>query len=261
MPPVYPAGSYPAQVVADGAVAYWRLGETSGTTASDSIGTAHGTISGGVTLGQPGALADGNKAMRFNGTTGGVLAPTGAYQTFGTGPMTLECWCRFPIAPTPFTHPIDMKDDGSGNAGPQFYVTDTQFGFQVNNTVAGASTVQAPVIAAAVADGQWRHYVAVLSRGPDELRLYVNGAFVAGPSAFPAGTSITSTDGVGIGVASNGSVFFNGEVDDVAIYKTALTPAQIAAHYAARTWTAVSPTEMRFRWCRFVRPRFRQVTR
>src|SRR4030095_2674763 len=56
----YPVGSYPERVALDGAVAYWRLGETSGTTANDSIGTAHGTISGGVTLNQAGALADGN---------------------------------------------------------------------------------------------------------------------------------------------------------------------------------------------------------
>jgi hypothetical protein len=63
---------YVQQVIADGAVAYWRLGETSGTTAVDSVGGKNGTISGGVTLNQPGALLDGNRAMRFNGATGKI---------------------------------------------------------------------------------------------------------------------------------------------------------------------------------------------
>jgi Concanavalin A-like lectin/glucanases superfamily len=263
MPPSFPAGSYPAAVVADGAVAYWRLGESSGTMASDSVGTVHGTISGGVTLGQAGALADGDKAMLFDGTTGGVLAPTGAYQTFGTGPLTIECWCRFPTAPAPFTYPLDMKADGSANAGPQFYVTDTNFGFQVYNTLGGVATAQAAIIAAAVADGFWRHCVAVLSRGPDEVRLYINGALANGPNAFPAGTIVSATDGCGIGFATTSAHgFFNGEVDEVAIYPTALTAPQIAAHYAAKDWTAFTfgPAyqEMRYRWCRYVPSRVRR---
>ena len=58
MPPPYPPGSYAALVVADGASHYWRLDETSGTTAVDVIGGANGTISGGVTLNQPGAVTD-----------------------------------------------------------------------------------------------------------------------------------------------------------------------------------------------------------
>src|SRR5215510_10188551 len=60
--------AYSDRVIADGAVAYWRLGETAGTTAVDSIGGHNGTISGGVTLNQPGALSDGNRAMAFDGT-------------------------------------------------------------------------------------------------------------------------------------------------------------------------------------------------
>src|SRR5262245_66022564 len=105
MPPVYPAGSYPARVVADGASAYWRLNETSGTTAVDVIGGANGTISGGVTLGQAGALADGDTAMLFDATGEYVSVPNGSYAAIGTGAMTLECWIKssaaFP-APPPF---------------------------------------------------------------------------------------------------------------------------------------------------------------
>jgi hypothetical protein len=34
---------------------------------------------------------------------------------------------------------------------------------------------------------------------------------------------------------------FDGSLDEVAIYPTALTPAQIAAHYAAQMWNPIPP--------------------
>ena len=47
------SGAYATQVLADSPVSYWRLGETSGTTASDAAGSNAGSYAGGVTLGQP----------------------------------------------------------------------------------------------------------------------------------------------------------------------------------------------------------------
>src|SRR5688500_14316091 len=62
-------GDYAAQVTADGPRAYWRLGETSGTTAADETASASpGTYAGGVVLGVPASLAgDPDTAVRFDG--------------------------------------------------------------------------------------------------------------------------------------------------------------------------------------------------
>src|SRR5262245_30947541 len=87
---VFPAGSYPALVVSDGAVAYWRLGETSGTTAIDNVGGNNGTISGGVTLNQPGPWS-GNAAMAFDGTSGQIALGTVAALNI-TSDLTIEAW-------------------------------------------------------------------------------------------------------------------------------------------------------------------------
>src|SRR2546426_1498950 len=48
--------AYSAQVLADNPVSYWRLDEASGTTAADQQGSNAGTITGGVTLNQPGVI-------------------------------------------------------------------------------------------------------------------------------------------------------------------------------------------------------------
>lgn len=52
------AYEYSDAVLAKNPIAYWRLGETSGTTAYDSVGGHHGTYEGEYTLGNPGAFSD-----------------------------------------------------------------------------------------------------------------------------------------------------------------------------------------------------------
>src|SRR5262245_53532601 len=231
---------YSDHVIVDGASAYWRLNETSGTTAVDVVGGKNGTISGGVTLNQAGATSDGDRAMTFNGTTGKINVATGAYQTFGTGPLTVECWLRLISITTGVAAFVDMKGNGSGAAGPALLADSTSFYFRMNT---GATQVVANGPAAAITDGQWRHLVGVLSRGPDELRLYLNGALIGGPVTFSAGANVSSTQGTGIGTDSAGSVWFlNGAMDDVAVYPTALTAAQVANHYnVARSAEPISP--------------------
>ena len=85
------ARSYQDTIKADGAVAYWPLDETSGTTAFDKVGTRHGTISGGVTLNQAGV--NGSKCMTSNGTTGTIVTPVGVPLTVSV-PVTVEYWAR-----------------------------------------------------------------------------------------------------------------------------------------------------------------------
>lgn len=75
---------------------FYRLNEKSGTVAYDSSNNGYdGTIVGGVTLGQPGALAglneSGDTAMSFDGNTGYILAPS-ALSINGATAFSVECW-------------------------------------------------------------------------------------------------------------------------------------------------------------------------
>jgi len=232
MPPSYPAGSYPALVVADGATAYWRLGETSGTTASDSIGTAHGTISGGVTLGQAGALADGDKAMRFDGTTGKIATTSLTIPSV----MTIEGWVN-----------------GSFDVGTRTIVglIGYELIFAISNgrpsSYGGTFTPTFVNGASAVPPG-WHHVVLV--HNGVTASFYIDGVSAGSVAQTRGAQTLTG----GIGAEPNGDNFFNGSLDDVAIYPTALTAPQIAAHYAAKDWKAFGPAyqDMRYRWCRYV---------
>src|SRR5436305_7140791 len=72
-----PSSSYSSLVAGTpGLVGYWRLGETSGSSACDVTGTNGGTYSGSVLLGRSGALSgDPDTAVRFAGN-GQVTVPS-----------------------------------------------------------------------------------------------------------------------------------------------------------------------------------------
>ena len=91
-----PETGYATSVRSDNPLAYWRLGETSGTTAADDR-TAHpATYTGSPTLGGTGALiADSNKVPTLDGVDDRVDSPnTSGFFDPGTGNFSVEAWAK-----------------------------------------------------------------------------------------------------------------------------------------------------------------------
>jgi hypothetical protein len=226
------AGSYPETVLADGAALYCRLGETSGTVARNECGSPHGTISGGVTLGVPAVIGDGNPAMQFGGVDGKISIPKGIYSDFGTDPLTLECWVRLTATPAVDQRLLSLAW-GTTGAVQLYWSPPNGVGlfFRLGDNVNPAFSVRYQN--AVPGNGRWTHVVAVLTRNPDTMLIYSNGVAQGSPTALPsAGRNYTATAATFYLAALNGTFqFFNGDLDEVAIYKVALTPAQILNHY------------------------------
>src|SRR5262249_49323462 len=86
---------------------------------------------------------------------------------------------------------------------------------------------------APIPNGQWAHLAFVSEGSPGTLSLYTNGVFaMSRQSTMPADTSFPWNMGGG-GVFDGTGNFFNGQIDEGAIYNKALTAGQIAAQYAA----------------------------
>jgi hypothetical protein len=86
--------NYRPAVMADSPSAYWRMGEASGSTLTDSAGANNGAYSGGFTLGLAGApWSDANTAASFNGTTASATAPDANALDFSAG-ASVELWVR-----------------------------------------------------------------------------------------------------------------------------------------------------------------------
>lgn len=225
--------TYSDVIVADGPSAFWPLQEPSGTSVVSLIGTApNGVVSGGATLNSAGPWA-GAKAILLDGLTGRITMPTGAYETFGTGGVTFECWVKLVALKDSFWY--DTKADGSGAAGltVRMLLTGAMAGLVRNANWAG-TTAQTGVIFVA---GTWAYIALVLTRGsPDTLMLMVNAVDQTGPASLPlSGENVSSTLGLMLGnsFTDADAQCANIAVAYCAVYLKTLTPAQISAHFAA----------------------------
>ena len=78
---------------------YWRLGESSGTTATDRAGSYNGTYAGGVTLDQTGALSgDSDTAIYFDGSDD-VLTMGPSADLVLTGDLSISLWFKMASLP------------------------------------------------------------------------------------------------------------------------------------------------------------------
>ncbi|MGH9263979.1 MAG: LamG-like jellyroll fold domain-containing protein [Acidimicrobiales bacterium] len=216
--PPPPASGYGAAVAGDGPVAYWRLGETSGTSAADSAGAHTGTYRNGVAVGAASLTSDaGDRAARFDGVNDSVVVNN----TPALSPtvVTVEAWVRPSAIPTSgkFASVVAKAESYALQFnGPRLEFTTMRDGAR--------RRVQAP--AGAVVAGRTYHVVGTFD-GTTQ-RLYINGVQV-GASTFSA--MRTSSARVVIGSWDSSSEFLSGTIDDVAVYDKVLSPAQITNHY------------------------------
>jgi PKD repeat protein len=226
--PPPPGSGYSATVLADSPVGYWRLGESSGTTAADATGAPSGTLVGGVGRGVAGATSDTDTAMGFDGSTGYVRVDDRPSLNFPSQNFTVEAWAK-PTTVGTVGGAVLQKGDHSGYPGWQYRLSLTSTGKWRGTVFVGSSniTVTDPGTPSTTA---WNHLALV--RNGQQITLYVNGA-AAATTSFSGSVNI-STGMLAIarsGASSEG--YFKGTVDEVAIYPTALSAAQILSHYNA----------------------------
>ena len=193
-------------------VAHWRFDETSGTTAFDASGNGHdGTIMGDPQW-VPGKLGG---ALEFDGS--------GDYVDCGSSPdfeiavnITIACWIK-----------VDVFDKTW-----QAIITTSDSSWRVHrssssNNIAWGTTGLAPLDLTGTTDvstGEWFH-VAGVYNGTQKL-LYINGNLDA--SSDSTGNITASSVPVYIGDNSGATGrFWDGLIDDVRIYKRALTETEL----------------------------------
>ena len=221
--------TYSATVLADGPTSYWRLGEASGTVLADAAGTNPGKAKGGLTLGVAGALSsDPDTAVGLGSNSAYVSVANAANLNFGAD-FSVEAWAK-PSVVNGIGGAVVHKGGTSGYSVWQYRLSVTS-GNQWRGTVyvgATAITVTAPGSATTA----WTHLV--MTKAGSTLCLYVNAVLAA--SATITGTPNTSTGILAIGrTGASSSDYFNGAVDEVAVYPAALSASRVAAHFSAAT--------------------------
>ena len=285
------AGSYSSAVLLDNPVAYYRLDETTGTTAAN-LGTAAGidgtyvnvpgiTVNNTSNYGQPGprpaafpGFESGNNSAFFDPENGSVAAST----TFPrvevvapnnplaiTGALTLEAWIkrsaqvvdsgnnegivgRFRQDQDPVTAGLqqarsyNLYFDSTTNPDNSTGTPGLGFALSAEGTFESPNNYE---FAAAIPAGKWTHVAAVFDPG-SRIEMYVNGVSIgeridddvvdtaadiqiladplfSGPSDFWIGQQFSGAD----------EWSFEGNIDEVAVYASALSDAQILNHFQA----------------------------
>lgn len=205
----------------DNPIRYYRLGETSGTTAVDSGSQAqNGTINGTVTPVAGLIVSDPNGAFSFDGSTGYISLPTTGLPT-GSQSVSLECWIRYSSS-SGFPMPVSLGTRINGEL-TDMYLNPS---FELHAEYVALADVNGGVLAANTP------YHAVTTYDGTTLSIYINGQLI---DHTPVTGNITY-GGAAIGAQANPlGGYWPGIVDEVAIYSTVLSANQINHHYVVGT--------------------------
>ena len=233
---------YAQDVKTDGAAHFWRLGEPSGPIAYDWTSFDDLSLTGGVVRGAPGAITgDSDGASTFDGSSGGGADPNAV-----VGPNTFSQEAWFKTTSTTGGKIVSFGDKPTGMSSSydrQIYMDaagKVYFGVYSNGVFTTRTTN-------ALNDGAWHHVVATLDG--TGMTLYVDGKKAAkntGATSAQAYTGYWRVGGDNINGWGADGAYFNGVIDDVAIYPTSLTLDQVAKHYtdSGRTVAATpKPTD------------------
>ena len=228
-------GSFAAEVLADGPIGYWRLGEAPGSTnAGDASGQGNnGAYSGGITLGQPG-FHGGDTAALFDGASGRIIVLNSV--SLNPAHITIEAKIRWD-GPNDFQQRIVEKSSFAELAQYGLSVLqDARVQMEIRTSSATTSVnVQSTGV---VARGSETHVAATYDG--NFIRIYLNGLFDsehAAPGSIspkPPTPANLVESGVGIGNQTERNRPFNGLIDEVALFPTALGRDRILAHYQAQ---------------------------
>lgn len=214
--------AYSTTVLADSPIRYYRLDQTSGTSAIDSGSQGqNGTYTGGFTLNQTSLLrSDADTCVKLNGTTGYISIPITSLPS-GAASWSIECWVNLSsLSGTPVA--INFGTTGSGTDVELYYeASANSWTVDLDGSTLCHGSTPASINTT---------YHVVATYDGTSLRLYVNGALDGGPTAITA--NLGSTYAI-IGCYNSNSFFCTGFIDEVAIYNTTLSATRIVAHYNA----------------------------
>lgn len=217
--------TYPAAVLADLPSVYWRLGDSGGSPAADASGNGRpGTYVGGVASGQVGALrGDTNTAVSLDGSSDAVRSSP--ISGVAGSALSADLWLKMPKA----TWDAGIVSYATSSSPEEFLLRDPR---------ALAVYVQGKRVNTGVAlnDGLWHHLAVTWSSVGGALQVYKDGTLVfsgsvrSGASLAAGGALVLGQDHDWVGGSVEAVHAFLGQLDDVALYPTVLTPARVQTH-------------------------------
>jgi hypothetical protein len=211
-----------AQDCLPGIVAYWKFDEDSGTIAYDSVGANHGTVYGAIWV-------DGKigGALNFDGTDDYVSVED-SVSLKPAEEITVESWVMPDSISANYGNYIVSKYAVDWVGGYVQYITlQGRAAFSMKTTT-GTNSVVSNII---LSPGNWYYIVSTYDGAA--IKIYINGKLEG--QINHSGTFVHTANKLTIGIRnfnpSNWPCYFDGTIDEVAIYNRALSPEDIQQRY------------------------------
>jgi hypothetical protein len=233
-------------------VAWWRMGEASGATLADEIGIHDVTITGALTLGASGshgAAGDTTTAVQFPGSSGNYAsAAEGSTSDFDLGAsgaaFSVSLWVRLTNFSQTDKYVLDRTNRWAvlyGFVSQQYeFFSDTPH-YTGDNPRTGTGIT--------VADTEWHHLTYVYHGGNGAAAARWVG-YLDGVAQFDLSKDFSlnaTTTAVFFGATSGNANHWLGTMQDTALYKRALTDADVRTIYQAGVGALGIPPEADWR--------------
>ncbi len=199
-----------------GLVGYWKLDETSGTTATDSSGNGYdGTMLSGLDAGTNSVAGRIGTALDF----GGRIDIGDNLDLIGS-PLTLSAW----VNPDTIMLADAIIDKLSGGGNYRLVLTPTNracFGIRSS----GGTYEETCTANNTVSTGVWTHILATFDDATTG-QIYINGVLASSKTDFSVSRG-DSTNPLYLGYSLNNSQWFDGRIDDARIYNRVLSESEI----------------------------------
>jgi hypothetical protein len=214
-------GSYAEAVVTNGPLNYWRLSESAGPTAFDSMGRLDGTYTNGITFGQPSALPIGglgDTSVQFDGQGGAIILNAASVPP----PWTAIMWVN---RPDPVVASSAILNDATYSLRLEQWQNTGSVGFTHYGVADYAFAYSTPA-------SEWVQLAFVSTT--NHTYLYVNGVLTdSNPNTINLPRQSFSRSN-----ATSDQLI--GGLDEVALYNRALSADTIAEIYAAGAYGSIT---------------------
>ncbi len=238
---------YAQEVLAAGPVAYWRLGEQGGSSAYNSANVSQhtGTYQNGPVLRQTDRplVGDIDTAVDFDGTDDRVVVP---YSTaLHPASLTVSFWAKVEGGQGTYRSPLTARTSTVGGLlntqGYNFYASQSdRWEFWTGQ---GPNLSYDVVTGPPVVLNQWTQVVGAYDAATKVKQLFVNGQLFGQNvnALYVPMTGATNPLYIGQG---DGGWYFNGKIDEAAIYSRALSRAEVARQYELGVTGTLTPDKI-----------------
>jgi hypothetical protein len=212
-------------------LAYWGFDGN----ATDSTGRGHNGTAFNVTS-TTDRFGNANKAYHFDGSTSYISVPDDITLRLNNSDFTLNAWVKLDSYNSSYLSTIISKRFSGVNSGWLWGINgalntpqgSTYYGPGGGNSNAIGSTI--------LSTGQWYMVTCVYSLANQQLSIYINGVLditvnnILSPNASTTAALNIGKDG------ATGGYYFQGSMDNVSIYQSALSVSNIQQLYHATTY-------------------------